>query len=41
MEKIKLTSYGKKNGKMNESTTGNYFYETDALMGNTETRMSK
>ncbi len=28
MEKIKLSSFAKKTGRANETTTGNIFYET-------------
>lgn len=40
MEKIKLSSYSKKQGKINEST-GNNFYETDPLMVTTDNKMGK
>lgn len=40
MEKIKLSSYGKKQGKSNE-IGGSNFYETDPIMTNTETRLNK
>ena len=34
MEKIKLSSYGKKQGKLMD-TSGNNYYETDSIMLNT------
>ncbi len=40
MEKLKLSSYGKRQGKLNE-TSGNNFYETDHLIGNSENRLTK
>lgn len=40
MEKIKLSSYGKKQGNKMENS-GNNYYETDSIMVNTETRLNK
>lgn len=42
MEKIKLSNYGKKSGKMNESFSNSHhhFYETEPVMG-TENKNSK
>lgn len=32
MEKIKLSSFAKKAGRVNESTTGNNFYEAEPMV---------